>query len=169
MAKRFDFELIWHEQRLPEWLQIFLGCVVDEVQPIVSTIAGRSRNVTDWYKSEACWEAVKTLDIALPRELKELSTQPATPAVVGIDAPTAEENAEIIWAQSVRGEIWFGIAKWAKATDSLAGWQRSIAFSLGKLATQGRAPSRKQAAQAKKIYDEAIRAGFVLEATDLLP
>lgn len=163
MAKRFDFDLIWHEQRVPESLQIFLGFVVDEIQPIVSSPSSRSRNVTDWYKSEACWEAIKLLDISLPRELKELVTQPTKSSEVGIDAPTAEENAEIIWVQSVPSETWFGIAKWAKATDSLASWQRSIAFSLGKLATQGRAPSRKQATQGRKIYDEAVRTGFALD------
>ncbi len=162
-AKRFDFDLIWREQRVPEYLQSFLGCVVDEVQPVVSTPSGRSRNVTDWYKSEACWEAVKALDIDLPRELKELTAQPGRSPAVGIDAPTAEESVDIAWAQSISDDIWFGIAKWAKATDSLASWQRSIAFSLGKLAAQGRPPSRKQAAQGKKIYEEAIRAGFALD------
>lgn len=164
MAKRFDFDLIWREQCARDSLVAFLGRVVDQIQPVVSTPSGRSRNVTDWYKSEACWEAVKGLDIALPQELQDLAAQPDRPAALGIDTPTAEEDAEIVWAQAVPGALWFEIAKWAKATDTLASWQRSIAFSLGKLAAQGRAPSRKQAAQGKKIYDEAMRAGFAPDA-----
>ena len=163
MAKQFDFELVWKEQRLQESLSLFFGRVVDEIQPVVSTPSGRSRNVTDWYKSEACWAAVKLLDIPLPPELERLISQPVRNPAVGIDAPTAEEDAEIAWVQSVPGEIWFGIAKWARATDSLAVWQRALAFSLGKLVSQGRSPSRKQATQGRKIHDEAMRAGFVPE------
>jgi len=159
-AKRFDFDLIWRDQLVQEPLKTFLGGVVDQIQPVVSTASGRSRNVTDWYKSEACWEAIKLLDLALPQDLKELATQQGRTVMVGIGAPTPEENAEIAWAQAVPSEIWFGIAKWAKETDTLASWQRSIAFSLGKLSAQGRAPSQKQAAQGKKIYDEAMRSGF---------
>lgn len=86
--------------------------------------------------------------------------QPAYDASIGCErdgpAPTTEEDADIVWARSVPDSLWFEIAKWAKATDTLATWQRSIAFSLGKPAAQGRAPSRKQAAQGKKIYDEAM-------------
>ena len=56
------------------------------------------------------------------------------------------------------------LAHWAKETDNLQPWQRSLAFSLGRLAGQGREPSRKQAVQGKKILDEAGRLGFDLRA-----
>jgi hypothetical protein len=39
-------------------------------------------------------------------------------------------------------------------------WQRSLAFSLGKLASQNKAPTPKQAAQGLKIIVEAERLGF---------
>jgi hypothetical protein len=90
-----------------------------------------------------------------------LSEQSSENNATGIDAPTLEEAEEIAWARSVPAEVWFGIAAWAKQTDSLASWQRSIAFSLGRLASQQRSPSRKQAAQGRKLHDEAIRLGFV--------
>ena len=60
-------------------------------------------------------------------------------------------------------EKWFGIAKWAKETDNLYAWQRSLAFSIGKLLVRGREPSRKQAIQGMKILEEAGRFGFLVK------
>ena len=52
------------------------------------------------------------------------------------------------------------LSSWAKETGNLQSWERSLAFNLGKLARQGRTPSRKQATQGKRILDEARRLGF---------
>lgn len=162
-ARRFDFERTWREQSVPASLIPFLSQLVDAVHPVVATSDG-GKNVTDWYKSEACWKAVQRLDLPLPQDLKNIADHPGA-AAVGLDSPTAQEDAEIEWAINVPPETWFGIAAWAKKSDSLASWQRSIAFSLGRLAGQGKAPSRKQAAQGRKLHDDAIRLGFETEAT----
>lgn len=162
-ARRFDFERTWREQSVPASLIPFLSQLVDAVHPVVATSEG-GKNVTDWYKSEACWKAVQRLDLPLPQDLKNIADHPGA-AAVGLDSPTAQEDAEIEWAIKVPPETWFGIAAWAKKSDSLASWQRSIAFSLGRLAGQGKAPSRKQAAQGRKLHDDAIRLGFETEAT----
>lgn len=159
-GRRFDFDKVWNDQAISEPVLAFFDALVERVHPVISMPAG-GRNVTDWYKSEACWKAVQLLDLALPSSLRNLSEHSPEPAANGIDAPTADEEAEIAWARSVPAEVWFGISAWAKQTDSLASWQRSIAFSLGKLVGQKRSPSRKQAAQGRKLHEEAIRLGFV--------
>jgi AIPR protein len=158
-AKQFDFDRLWREQSVPESVGKFLDTLVDAIHPVISTPEG-GKNVTDWYKSEACWKVVQQLDLQLPKELRSLAESKTRPAPVGIDVPTSEEDAEIAWAMTIPGDIWFAISAWAKKTDSLASWQRSIAFSLGRLAGQGKPPSRKQAAQGRKLYDEAVRLGF---------
>jgi hypothetical protein len=164
-GKRFDFDGVWQEQAIGEPLQMFLDGLVQRVHPIVSTPAG-GKNVTDWYKSEACWKVVQQLDLALPSNLQALSEQPSRPAEAGIDAPTAEEVETISWVKSVPADVWFGIAVWAKQTDSLAAWQRGISFSLGRLLSQGRSPSRKQAVQGRRLHDEALRLGFEIVRND---
>lgn len=157
-ARRFDFERTWREQSVSASLTPFLSQLVDAIHPVVATSEG-GKNVTDWYKSEACWKAVQKLDLPLPQDLADIASH-ASAAPVGLNSPTAEEDVEIEWAMKVSPETWFGIAAWAKKSDSLASWQRSIAFSLGRLASQGKAPSRKQAAQGRKLYDDAVRLGF---------
>jgi hypothetical protein len=64
----------------------------------------------------------------------------------------------------VQSETWFALANWAKETSNLQPWQRSLAFSLGRLARQEREPSRKQAVQGKRILEESDRLGFSLIA-----
>lgn len=164
-ARRFDFDQVWNGQPVPsEWLAFF-ETLVDRVHPTVAPPAGGA-NVTSWYRSEDCWRAVQKLDFPLPEALQALANGGTELAVAGIDVPTADEEAEITWTRSVPADVWFGISAWAKKTDSLASWQRSIAFSLGRLASQERPPSRKQAAQGRRLHDEAIRLGFVQENAD---
>lgn len=162
-AKRFDFDMIWREQSAPKSLNSFFGELVDSVHPIIATSEG-GKNVTDWYKSEACWKAVQKLNLPLPEELLALANRPeATPNLGSLSSSTAHEIAEVTWAMQVPADTWFGISAWAKKTDSLASWQRSIAFSLGRLAGQGKAPSPKQAAQGRKLHDDAMRLGYITE------
>lgn len=159
LAKQFDFGRIWDEQSISEPIVLFLSRLVDSVHPIVATSRG-GKNVTDWYKSEECWKSVQALELILPKELQSVAANSvASPA--GIDAPTAEEDVEITWAESIPADTWYAIAAWAKKSDSLGPWQRSLSISLGRLVSQGKKPSRKQAAQSRLLYDEAVRLGFV--------
>ncbi|WP_439519608.1 AIPR family protein [Hydrogenophaga sp.] len=161
--KRFDFDAVWNDQAISTPVLLFLEDLAELVHPVIASPPG-GKNVTDWYKSEACWKSVQLLDLSLPEGLKSLVDESLLSEAIGIDAPTSEEEVEIIWARSVSAEVWFEISAWAKRTDSLASWQRSIAFSLGKLSGQGRAPSRKQATQGRRLYDEAVRQGFASSA-----
>ena len=61
---------------------------------------------------------------------------------------------------AIPADTWFGLAAWAKDTQSLQPWQRSLAFSLGKLAGSARTPSRRQADHGARILDEARGLGF---------
>ena len=60
----------------------------------------------------------------------------------------------------VPADEWFAISGWAKETGNLAPWQRSLAYSLGRLAAQNKEPSTKQAQQGQKILEEVRRLGF---------
>ena len=78
----------------------------------------------------------------------------------GLESVQPEERAAIDEVAAVEPGVWLALAHWAKETNNLQPWQRSLAFSLGRLIGQGREPSRKQAVQGKRILDEAGRLGF---------
>ena len=73
---------------------------------------------------------------------------------------TAEEAEQINRVAAVSAETWFALSAWAKDTQSLQPWQRSLSFSLGKLAGSGKPPSRKQATHGETILADARKLGF---------
>lgn len=159
-ARRFNFDEIWKTQAVPERFRAFLIAIADAVHRVISE-PPNGKDVTEWYKSPGCWNACQELKLRIPSDLcREFDALPPGEGA-GIEAPTETEQAEVHWVATIPAETWFGIAKWAKETGTLAPWQRSISFSLGKLVASGRAASRKQAAQGKKIHEEAVRLGFL--------
>jgi hypothetical protein len=159
-ARRFDFDEIWKTQSIPERFSAFLVSIADAVQGVIAEPPG-GKDVTEWYKSQACWDTCRELKVSIPAILaREFEALPHGESS-GIDTPTEAEEAEIRWVATIPAETWFGIAKWAKETGTLATWQRSISFSIGKLVASGKAASRKQAVQGRKIHDEAVRLGFL--------
>lgn len=79
-----------------------------------------------------------------------------------LHAETRADDAPRLAAQTagVPGEVWFAVAAWAKEKQLLHGKQRGIAYSLGELVRDRRAPSDRQAAAGKKLLLEAVRLGF---------
>jgi hypothetical protein len=78
----------------------------------------------------------------------------------GIEGPDENDHQIISKIMEVPSDKWFEISRWAKETDNLQAWQRSISFSIGKLRARGMKPSRKQAIQGEKILKEARSLGF---------
>jgi hypothetical protein len=98
------------------------------------------------------------VELRRPQDGKYTPNTPQTPVV-----HDPETVREIDHTMEVSADTWFKVSHWAKETDNLAPWQRSLAFSLGKLASQSKAPSPKQAAHGLKIIEEAQRLGFKSE------
>jgi len=166
-AQLVDLDLIWREQRLRPELENAVQAVAIAVREVIIS-PPRGGNVTEWSKRPECWEKVQALDIAEATSLPGtvlISSSPAERRTrrtkeALTDYTTPGEQALIDEMTKVPPNTWFEISKWAKETDNLQGWQRSIAFSLGGLAAAGRKPSRKQAVQGEKILKEARRLGF---------
>jgi len=155
-ARRLDLSRIWSAQSLPQELEKLVRKMTVPVQEVVAH-APRG-NISDWQKSEACWEKVRSINLKLPDAVKAMLVE--SKAVPTIDAPNEQEAAEIATASAVEGATWKAIASWAKNTGSLAPWQRSLSYSLGRLLDQGRKPSIKQARQGLILLTEARRLGF---------
>lgn len=165
-AQRIDLDRIWKEQRLTAALEDAIRSVAVKVHGHI-TQPPSSGNVTEWCKKEECWKKLCDLDVPLPGALSEelISVDRSTEIRLnqGIDAPSKAEIETIQELATVTADSWFKLSKWAKETGNLQAWQRSLAYSLGRLATNGKKPSRKQATQGKKILDEAKRLGFSVE------
>jgi hypothetical protein len=79
---------------------------------------------------------------------------------VGSHAVPERQQSTSAAIDAIPAEVWFAAAKWAKENRMLENWQRSLAYSLGKLAARGASASQKQATQGKRLLLEAVEAGF---------
>ncbi len=163
-SQRIDLDSIWKNQEISVALRNTIRDVSTAVHRIIVS-PPNGKNVTEWCKRKECWEKIKDLKIspdpALEQELIDVSRRVnQANGNQGISAPNQQEQSLIDQVTAVPAEIWFQISKWSKETDNLQPWQRSLAFSLGKLASRSGNVSIKQAKHGVAILNEVQRLGF---------
>lgn len=166
-AQKIDLNKIWREQILSEPLEKEIVKISRIVHEHIINAPGGA-NVSEWCKKKKCWDELKDNNYHISEELSaELSDANSQVKVVSsksgsdLNVATTEEKELIDKIALIEPEVWFSIAKWAKETNNLQGWQRSIAFSLGSLGKRGKTPSYKQAVQGDIIYKVAQEKGFI--------
>src|SRR5690606_2703744 len=144
-------------------LQEAIRTVSHEVHRII-TNPPNNRNITEWCKRKECWDQVRETKIdlggALEQELIDVGSTAGRQPNRSIEGPNEQDIALIKQVSDVPADEWFQISKWAKETNNLQGWQRSIAFSIGKIVARGGAVSPKQAKQGVRILEEVEALGF---------
>jgi len=163
-SQRIDLDSIWKNQDLSPALCNTIRDVSLEVQRIIVS-PPNGKNITEWCKRKECWDKVKELKISpdpnLENELIDVTNvKSSLNGNQGISAPTRQEQSLIDLVSNVPADVWFQISKWSKETDNLQPWQRSLAFSLGKIVSRSGSASIKQAKHGAKILEEAHRLGF---------
>lgn len=155
-------DMIWDKQGvspdLDGLMRTWSGFIDREIQ---ETAGGR--NVTEWCKKEACWAAIKSLDLTtyevLPPEWGARSEAGLKAETATVDA---DEHAATARCMQLTAEHWFAIHLWGKRTGHLANWQAGIAHTLSGYAGGGwqKTPTLKQAKHALKILETATEMGF---------
>ncbi|SEP19369.1 AIPR family protein [Nitrosovibrio sp. Nv6] len=163
-AKRIDLDTIWRSQGLSWALSAFIETLCVHTHEHITTPSG-GQNITEWCKKEVCWDRFREREISIPPQVEGELISRDTAQVRGgshvVEEQTSAVEAELITrVSSIPAETWFSVAAWAKDTQTLQSWQRSLSFSLGKLARDGRRPSRKQALHGEGIIAAARALGF---------
>lgn len=163
-SHRIDLDSIWRNQEISVALRNTIRDVSTAVHRVIVS-PPNGKNVTEWCKRKECWEKIKDLKIspdpALEHELIDVSRRVnQTNGNQGVSAPNQQEQSLIDQVTAVPADIWFQISKWSKETDNLQPWQRSLAFSLGKLVSRSGNVSIKQAKHGAVILEEVQRLGF---------
>jgi len=170
LAQMLDVEAIWATQAIDPDMDWLLKELFELVKKALVEGGGKKyRHIGEWSKKIECWKVLVDdpgLDqfgylkassrISKKQTGSRRNLEPAQK--LGANSSLKVNFAEVM---SVTAETWFSISQWAKDTKNLQAWQRSLAYSMGKLAANGKAPSEKQLVQAQKILDEANRLGFV--------
>lgn len=166
-AGRLDLDAVSQHQDAGDAWRAAVASLAPAVHENLIARAG-ARNVSSWSKTAAAWAGVQEIDWAPEATLT--SYRPAADetrvsvaageSAIGLRA--TEEDIEARGRVEEYGsQAWFQLSSWAKETDHLQGWQRGIAFSIGRVLASDKSPTAKQVTQAVKILDEASRLGFV--------
>jgi len=169
-AQRLDLESIWKEQKISEALAGEIVAVSEFVSRLIMR-PPNAANITEWCKKKACWDRIADYNHEVSRALQsELIGLARTDTVVGasisptgIGAATDDEKALVDKVVAIPAVTWFALSNWAKETNNFEGWQRGVLFSVGQRVGRGLRPTVKQARQAYKVYEEALRKGFKAE------
>jgi hypothetical protein len=160
--RKIDLSAIWKAQEVPASLADLLAKAVQLAHAFLTSQPG---NIGEASKKPATWAKFKETDLALPSSLVKKLVKEAPSAYAPSAVRKPEHEDAIIAVERFGAEYWFGLAKWAKERNLLLPWQRSLAFSLGRLAGQRTRPSPKQAAQGLIIVERATELGYFPGAT----
>jgi hypothetical protein len=154
-SQRIDLNSIWMQQDISVALLEAIRSVSTLVQKIIIN-PPNTGNVTEWCKRKECWEAVRNEKISISDDLqRELIDNNCN--TTKSDSPDSHIIAAI---SKISAQTWFDIAKWAKETNNLQSWQRSLSLSIGKKLSRGYPIRLKQAQQGQRIIDEVKIMGF---------
>jgi len=152
--RRLPWDEIWKTQAIPDNYCTILKKIIIGVRDIIVNPPAAYTNVGEWCKRPKCWDAVLASTISI--DLPGMANGQAV-ASAAIAEPTEEISPLINAIVAIPSEVWFAVAVWAKETNSLAPWQRSLSFSIGNL---NRHPSIRQATQGKILLEKAVGLGF---------
>ncbi len=162
-SQGIDLERIWREQVLTPAMQEAIAKASHEVHRIITNPPG-ARNITEWCKSEKCWDAVRT---GASREAVGLIRDD----LLGADATRRENKRAVSELSSsyvqnlkrvvaVSSEGWHTLLVWGAETNALDASQRQLALRLSKAMRSGRMVSSEEAERAVAVLDRADELGF---------
>ncbi|MCY4099345.1 MAG: AIPR family protein [Rhodobacteraceae bacterium] len=169
-SQRIDLDHIWKKQDITPALQEAIREVSYEVQRIIKN-PPNNRNITEWCKRKECWDIIRKTKInfgtRLEGELIDIGKISRRRPDKGINKLNEEEQKLINKIDNIPADQWFQISKWAKETNNLDPWQRSLSFSIGKIMKRSGVLSHKQAKHGVKILKESESLGFKYQYSGL--
>jgi hypothetical protein len=155
-GRRLDLDRIWHEQGLSDEISAALLVACGEAYKFLTT---RSGNIGEASKKPDTWAEFRAMKIPVKAGWDQgLREQPDTVYLVKKVSPEVQAARKTV--EEVPADHWFELSKWSKDRGFLEGWERSLAFSLGRLATRKTPPSDKQVIQGARILHRAKELGF---------
>ena len=159
-SQRVDLDRIWEDQAISQSLTDLIDTTSMQVRDVIDSSESHYNGLAiNWVKLERCWGKMQELLDTNPlSELEDELIQFGHKATENVPDPVDDDNLLKVkeWTQ----EDWFSVSSWAKETENLQSWQRSISFNIGRFLASGRDPSRKMAKRGVEIQVECLRLGY---------
>lgn len=154
--RRLNLDHIWRDQQLSDDVSAAILIACREAHGFLANCSG---NIGEASKKPETWAEFRAKKIDVGERwsagLRESAAVPYPPKKLSPETEAARQAVSQGTADS-----WFALSKWAKERNFLEGWERSLAYSLGRLAARGAAPSDKQVVQGARIMARARELGF---------
>ncbi len=165
--RRLDLEKVWREQAPTETLARVIADLSHKVHAVI-TNPPNGRNVTEWCKTQDCWDAVQA--IASTESVAKLQAE-----LMGAD----DGHKELIHSLNdlpndyikdmrrvveINSEGWRLLADWGSETHALDVSETQHATRIAKALQAGRTINKKDARRAVVILEQAAELGYNAEA-----
>ena len=165
-SQRINLDRIWREQTLSENLQVAIAELSHDVHRII-TNPPMARNITEWCKSDRCWESVRTASSRsqMGRIGDDLLDTAGTyneqkRALSNLSSDYVENLKRLV---EVRPEGWKLLEEWGAETESIEPSQRQLARRIGRAMDRGYEIKAPDAERAVELLDQATALGFPIE------
>ena len=167
VSQRLDLTRIWREQFLTETLQLTIAELAHEVHRII-TNPPSARNITEWCKSEQCWENVLSTASRAPvnrirNELHDAQSTRKEQSRLVSELP-GEYVDHLTRLVAINPLAWRLLAEWGAETAALEPRQRQLVIRIARAIDRGRDIKPSDAAEAVGILDYARSLGYEAEA-----
>ncbi len=158
---------VWDDQAISTEMTGLFADWAPRIHEVIVESAGK-RNVTEWCKKEACWEAVKTSGLSVPQPRPPELGLPGL-KVVSSSSQAAPADSPVSACTSLDAAAWARVMAWAATSPSVAEYDRKVAHTLSGYAMDGwqKAPSTKQAARGARVIAAAQKSGILQAGTGL--
>jgi hypothetical protein len=161
-GRQLDLNQIWQTQVIPAPLSDLIASLAKIALLILTDPARLKANVTEWAKSESCWERVRAAAPQLGADMLALLEDPATARARDADAAIDDKIGYGIFASTaVKGiepQVWSELLRWGDERNVLNAMEIKLLRSATRLPRF--APSVPECEKIWSIRSKLIRNGF---------
>lgn len=164
----FNLQKLWDLQDLPSDIKRYLLAIAQEVNTCIQDTPNPSTNVTEWCKTQSCWENVKKLDVRPDFGLDQYCMWEDDRVSEGRVAASHQKMMNNIEKQKyvieTGCEYWKALAKWIlEKKQSISDKESNILALACQFDRTGKIPSEKQCLVLLQLEDRMKQEGFFIE------
>jgi hypothetical protein len=161
-GKALNYRDIWQKQAVSTALTAMLASLSKQVSDVLMQTPDGRRNISEWAKYEACWNAVKELSVQIPAALDKELIDKSERRQIERDSAAQQNMDNGIASQrevvDLGGSYWSSILQWALANRRFG--EKEVGILRVAAAMPRKLPSESQSTILVKLRRSAIEEGF---------
>ncbi|UUV06541.1 AIPR family protein [Ruegeria sp. YS9] len=157
-----DLSRVWRSQDAPATLEGALLVAAAEAQEAITNPPEGIRNMSEWAKKQACWEAFRKRELSYPEEFGDILIEPEEAKSEDDDVSDDENLTKSVEAQTrvfeLGGQFWAQAKTWGRSNKLLSPSEYGVLDVCSKMPT--RIPTEKQSQFAIEVLNKLMENGF---------